>query len=184
VIFIVSGPGGVGKGTVVRELVARDPTLWLSRSWTTRPQRPGEANDAYVFVSDAEFRARIDNDGFLEWVEFMGAFYGTPMPTAPDDQDLLLEIELEGAQKVRTIHPESILILLVPPSLEVQRQRLERRGDDPQRIEARIERGRREMEEGRDFVDEIVVNDDLETAVQSLAAIIAQYREKAGNLNG
>jgi guanylate kinase len=175
-IFIVSGPGGVGKGTIVRELVALDPSLWLSRSWTTREQRPGEASDAYKFVTEADFRAHVDNGGFLEWVNFLGNFYGTPVPAPPPGHDILLEIELEGAQKVRALFPEAILILVVPPSIEVQRERLERRGDDPARIEERIERGRFEMTQGKGLVDEIVINDDLETAVQALAAIVGKYR--------
>lgn len=176
-IFIVSGPGGVGKGTVCRELVARDSTLWLSRSWTTRPRRPGEAEDAYKFVTEEQFRERVAAGGFLEWVQFLGNFYGTPVPKAPEGTDLLLEIELEGAQKVRGLYPkEAKLILLVPPSEDVQRERLRRRGDDESRIEERVEKGRREMAEGQDLVDEIVVNDDLETAVQALEAIVARYR--------
>lgn len=175
-IFIVSGPGGVGKGTIVKELVARDPTLWLSRSWTTRPRRPGEPADAYEFVSVDDFMARVDAGGFLEWVEFLGNYYGTPMPEPPPGEDLLLEIELVGAQKVHVSHPDAILILVVPPSIEVQRQRLEGRGDPPERIEERIEKGRREMESGRAIANEIVVNDDLETAVQALADIVSQYR--------
>jgi guanylate kinase len=176
VIFIVSGPGGVGKGTVVRELVKRDPTLWLSRSWTTRPQRPGEADDAYVFVSEAMFRERIVAGGFLEWVEFLGNLYGTPMPEAEPNIDVLLEIELEGAQKVRGHDASAVLILLVPPSIEVQRERLRKRGEDEQRIEERVAKGRREMEHGKRLVNEVVVNDDLETAVQALADIVKSYR--------
>jgi len=176
VIFIVSGPGGVGKGTIVKQLVASDPSLYLSRSWTTRERRDGEAEDAYVFVSETDFRRRVDEGGFLEWVEFLGNFYGTPVPDPRPGADLLLEIELEGAKKVRALHRDAFLILIVPPSIEVQRQRLQKRGEDEERIEQRIEKGRREMEEGQRLADATIVNDDLDTAVEALAGIVNAYR--------
>lgn len=176
-IFILSGPGGVGKGTVVRKLIERDPLLWLSRSWTTRSQRPGEADDAYVFATPEQFRDRINNDGFWEWVEFLGSSYGTPVPyDAPPEMDVLLEIELQGAQLIKERHPEAKIILLVPPSEEAQRQRLAGRGEDPERIEARVVKGEFEMRMGRKIADVEVVNDDLETAIRAVGDIINRYR--------
>lgn len=175
-IFIVSGPGGAGKGTIVQELVSVVPRLWLSRSWTTRPRRPGEAPDAYEFTTEEEFRHRIESDGFLEWVEFLGNFYGTPIPNAPDGTDTILEIELKGAQKVREVRPDAIVILVVPPSIEEQRNRLRHRGEAEGRIEERVEMGRKEMVVGEKIADEIVVNDELEAAVQALADIVDKYR--------
>lgn len=175
-IFIVSGPGGVGKGTIVKQLVRRDPSLFLSRSWTTRARREGEDVDAYKFVSVEEFRQHADAGGFLEWVEFLGNFYGTPVPNPPDGRDLLLEIELEGGQKVKALHSDAVLILIVPPSIEVQRQRLQKRGESAERIEQRIEKGRWEMQDGERIADATIINDDLDTAVRALADIVNKYR--------
>ena len=175
-IFVVSGPGGVGKGTLVAELVASDPSLRLSRSWTTRPQREGESAGAYTFVDPAAFQQRVDDGGFLEWVEFLGHRYGTPVPEMTGDRDLVLEIELHGAQVVRQLDPAAILILIVPPSIEELRKRLEKRGDSPARIEERISYGQRELETGRKVANEIIVNDDLETAVKALRDIVSKYR--------
>jgi guanylate kinase len=175
-IFIVSGPGGVGKGTIVKELVRQDPSLYLSRSWTTRERREGEDPDAYNFVTIEEFRKHADAGGFLEWVEFLGNFYGTPLPDPPEGKDLLLEIELEGGQKVKALHNDAVLILIVPPSIEVQRQRLQKRGESAERIEQRIEKGRYEMQDGAKIADATIINDDLDTAVRALADIVNRYR--------
>ena len=101
----------MGKGTIVDALVRRDPGLWLSRSWTTRERRRGEAHDAYVFVSSEAFEKHITDGGFLEWTEFLGNYYGTPRPDLLDgDADIVLEIELDGAQQVKRQYPEAILI--------------------------------------------------------------------------
>lgn len=175
---MVSGPGGAGKGTVVHRLVERDPRLWLSRSWTTRPRRQGEPQDAYVFVDRPAFEARVAAGGFLEWTTFPGNghLYGTPLPEPPPGRDVLLEIELDGAGQVRARYPGAVIVLLVPPSEDDQRARLRQRGDDPESIEARVRVGAEEERFGRSFADHVVVNDEVTRAVDQLAGIVESHR--------
>ncbi|HEX3947181.1 MAG TPA: guanylate kinase [Acidimicrobiales bacterium] len=172
------GPGGVGKGTVAARLVERDPTLWLSRSWTTRPRRPGEPEEAYVFADRDDFMARVRTGGFLEWAEFLGNLYGTPVPHPPAGRDVLLEIDLQGARQVVDLRPDAVVILLLPPSAEVQRERLEARGDPPDHVRQRIEKGRQETEGGRELARYQVVNDQLDRAVAQIAGIIERTRRE------
>lgn len=179
-IIIVSGPGGVGKGTIVDALVARDPELLLSRSWTTRDRRLGERDDAYVFVTRDEFVARRDADGFLEWTEFLGNFYGTPQPDPTSDRDLVLEIEVDGAQQVKSRFPESILIFVLPPSRDEQRRRLIGRGDPDDKVVARLRKAEDEEPVGRALADHVVVNDDLERTVAEMLQIIGSRRNSGG----
>ena len=179
-IIIVSGPGGVGKGTIVDALVARDPELLLSRSWTTRDRRPGERDDAYVFVTRDEFVARRDADGFLEWTEFLVTFYGTPQPDPSSDRDLVLEIEVDGAQQVKSRFPESILIFVLPPSRDEQRRRLIGRGDPDDKVVARLRKAEDEEPVGRALADHVVVNDDLERTVAEMLQIIGSRRNSGG----
>ncbi|HVA75971.1 MAG TPA: hypothetical protein VNF71_15555 [Acidimicrobiales bacterium] len=173
----MSGPGGVGKGTVVARVLQVVPDLWLSRSWTTRPRRTGEPGDAYVFVDRATFEERLAGGGFLEWNEFPanGALYGTPV-IEPDDRDVLLEIELNGARQVKTRYPDAVLILVVAPSQEVQEQRLRGRGDDEDSVARRIALGQAEQREGERLADHVVVNDDLDRAAAEVAGIIDAHR--------
>lgn len=175
-IFIVSGPGGVGKGTIVRALVQRDPRLWLSRSWTTRAQRPGEADDAYVFTSRDAFEQRIAAGGFLEWTTFLDNYYGTPMPDALPGVDTVLEIEVDGARQVKTLHPDAVLIFVLPPSREEQERRLRGRGDADHQVEQRVRKAEEEEPIGRALADHIVVNDDLARTVDEMLSIIERHR--------
>lgn len=176
-IVTVFGPGAAGKGTLVRELLKRDPKLWLSRSWTTRDRREGEAEDAYHFVDEPTFRARAESGGFLEWVELLpGRFYGTPTPDAPPGQDLVFEIDVRGARVVKEAYPEAVAILLLAPSEEVQAQRMRDRGDPADRIRERMELSRQEVVDGRQLADHIVVNDDLDGAVAEVLRILETHR--------
>jgi guanylate kinase len=178
-IFIVSGPGGVGKGTIVRALVQRDPRLWLSRSWTTREQRPGEADDAYVFTSREQFERRIQTGGFLEWTNFLDNYYGTPLPEAQPGTDTVLEIEVDGARQVKALHPDATLIFVLPPSREEQARRLRGRGDPEQKVDQRVRKAEEEEPIGRSIADHVVVNDDLDRTVDEMLAIILATRDRA-----
>jgi guanylate kinase len=182
-IIVVSGPGGVGKGTIVDALVARDPRLWLSRSWTTRAQRPGEDDDAYAFVTAEEFERCISAGGFLEWTEFLGNYYGTPRPDRlddPDAPDIVLEIELDGAQQVKQQYPEAILIFVLPPSRAEQERRLRGRGDPEDKVHARLRKAEKEELIGLEIADHLVVNDRLDRTVDELMSIIDRERARSG----
>lgn len=175
-IVVISGPGGVGKGTLVAELVARDPRLWLSRSWTTRARRPGERADAYTFVTPEEFRARVDADGFLEWAPFLDYHQGTPNVDDADGSDVVLEIDVQGARQVRDLHPGALLLFIDAPSRAEQRRRLEGRGDSAERVEQRLAIAESEAAAARELGMRHIVNDDLEAALTEVQALVAAHR--------
>ncbi len=181
-VVVVSGPGGVGKGTIVEALVQRDPQLWLSRSWTTRPRRDGEQHTAYVFADRKGFEARIAAGGFLEWTEFLGNYYGTPIPEVEGDKDVVLEIEVDGAQQVKLLKPSAVLIFVLPPSRAEQERRLRGRGDADQKVEERLRKAEDEEPVGISLADHVVVNDDLETTIAEMLAILDMRRAAATRL--
>jgi len=178
-IFIVSGPGGVGKGTIVNALVERDPQLWLSRSWTTREQRQGESDSAYVFTDRETFERRIAADGFLEWTNFLGNYYGTPTPDRMTGRDVVLEIEVDGARQVKELHPDAILIFVLPPSREEQQRRLRGRGDAEEKVLQRLQKALDEEPVGLAIASHVVVNDELERTVEEMMQIIGRHRMPA-----
>jgi len=180
-VVVISGPGGVGKSTVVNRLVEKYPELWLSRSWTTREQRPGEDDDAYVFVSKEEFETHIKNDGFLEYTTFLDYYYGTPHPPLVNDNDIVLEIEVHGARQVISKNIDAVLIFLEAPSKEEQKKRLHVRGDSQQKIQDRLEKSAEEADAGRELGAHLLVNDDIEVTVEKIWEIIEDARSKSKN---
>ncbi|NQW59414.1 guanylate kinase [bacterium] len=178
IILVLSGPGGVGKGTIVQALVKRDPQLWLSRSWTTRNHRENEDPNAYVFVTREDFQDRIAANGFLEWTSFLGNYYGTPSPEPTEGNDIVLEIEVDGAQQVKASHPDAVLVFVLPPSRLEQQRRLRGRGDPEQKVEERLRKAEEEEPVGIAIADHVVVNDDLELTLQELLRVLHHERNR------
>lgn len=176
-LTVLTGPSGVGKGTLVSRLRERHPRLWLSVSATTRSPREGEQHGQhYFFHSRERFDALVAEGGLLEWAEFAGNCYGTPRHPVEEQlaagSPVLLEIELEGARQVRRSFPEAFQIFLAPPSFEELEQRIRGRGTDSEEaIQKRLARARLELEAQAEF-DAVVVNDDLDVALRELERLM------------
>ncbi|MFM1758498.1 MAG: hypothetical protein RL193_1075 [Actinomycetota bacterium] len=176
-LFVLSGPGGVGKSTITKAL-ADHPDFWVSVSATTRTPRTGERDGVdYFYISDDEFLRRISNDEFLEWAEFAGNKYGTPASQVraklEKGLNVVLEIEIDGARQVRKSSPDARLIFIAPPSWEELVKRLEGRGTDSgERRAERLALAQEEMSAQNEF-DLVVVNDQLERVVSQLVSLAA-----------
>lgn len=161
----------------MHRLLVEDPSLWLSRSWTTRPRRPGEPEDAYVFVDRERFERRIGEGGFLEWAEVLpGQLSGTPAPHPPPGQDLLLEIDVQGAGQVKALEPSALLVYVVAPSPEEQAERARGRGDPAEAVARRLALADAETAAAKALGAIFVVNDDLERATEEIRQLIATAR--------
>jgi guanylate kinase len=172
VIFVITGPSGVGKGTLIRTLLERIPQLQLAVSATTREPRPGEQDGVdYHFLSDAEFDRRVLAGEFLEHANYSGRRYGT-LKSELDKRDVVLEIEVQGARQVLREMPEAVRIFIAPPSEETLRLRLVGRGtDDPEQVEARLTTAKAELAAQDDFTH-VVHNDRLEDAADELERVV------------
>lgn len=179
-LFVMTGASGVGKGTIRGRLLEYH-RMYYSISMTTRPPRPGERHGVdYYFVSKAEFESRIAQNGFLEWAQYVDDYYGTPKEPVEEalgkGQDVLLEIEVQGALQVKQTMPEAILVFIIPPSLSELRRRLLVRGTDSlTKIRKRLERAVEEIRMADRF-KYVLVNDQLDKAVSDFAAIIQAER--------
>ena len=175
--FIISGPSGVGKSTVLKELFKDRDDLYFSVSATTRSPRPGEVDGVhYHFTNVDEFRKMISEDAFLEYAEYVGNFYGTPkkyVDRAMDDgRDVILDIEIQGANQICAKRPETVRIFIAPPSWVELERRLTARGTDSQEvIQSRLLRAKVELQTASSY-DYLVINDTVEQAVAEMAAIL------------
>lgn len=180
-LIVLSGPSGAGKGTLRKRLFARFPDLVFSISCTTRSPRPGECDGKdYRFVSEEQFLAYRDAGAFLEWAEVHGHFYGTLRHDVErelaEGHSVVLEIDVQGARRVRDIFPDAFLIFIMPPSPEALEARLRRRGSEQaESFALRMENARREMAQVA-FYDRMVINDDLEQAEERLADMVREFR--------
>jgi guanylate kinase len=175
-VAVITGPSGVGKGTLVRRLLERHPEIWLSVSATTRAPRQGEQDGRdYFFLSRPSFEQCIADGDFLEWAEFAGNLYGTPRQWVERylaKGPVLLEIELEGARQVRQSFPAAFQIFLAPPSFEELERRIRSRGTDSESaIARRLGRAREELAAASEF-DAVLVNGDLEEALVQLERLL------------
>jgi guanylate kinase len=153
-------------------LCAEDDRFVLSRSWTTRSPRAGEGPNAYTFVDRPTFEKHIADGGFLEWAEYHGNLYGTPMPDPDDPRHVVLVIETQGARNILERFPEATAILIRPPSAEELEARLRGRGDDDEHVLRRLQAAAHELEAGLALTDQIVINDDLTQAVAEVRRIL------------
>ena len=176
-LIIITGPSGVGKGTVVKELLDRNKDIWLSISATTRNPRVGE-NDGlnYYFISEERFKDMIDKKEFLEWAQFAGNYYGTPLSTVNEKIEkgfiVLLEIEVEGAKQIKEKFPEALSIFLLPPSNAELEKRIRNRGTEKEEaIDRRLSRANYEIASSNQF-DFVLTNHDVDETVKEVFKII------------
>lgn len=176
-LFVVSGPSGAGKGTLVKELMARYPRLELSVSATTRPHRPGEVDGReYFFLSDSEFDAHLAQDDFLEWAEVYGHRYGTfagqVRTRLEQGADVILEIDVQGARQIKERMKEAVSIFIYTPTVSDLERRLRSRStESDEQIAGRLEKANWELEQSWDLFDHHVLNDRLDQAVDDLSAV-------------
>ncbi|MBQ3642900.1 guanylate kinase [bacterium] len=182
-LYIVAGCSGVGKGTLLKLFLEKNPDVKLSVSATTRKPREGEQEGInYFFTNIDDFKKSIENNEFLEWAEFSGNYYGTKKSYVEkklnEGKDVILEIEVQGAKQVKEKMPEAVSIFIMPPSMEALEQRLRgRHTEDEEAIQRRLHQVNREIEAGKNF-DYKVINDNIEDALEKLQEIFNKERLK------
>ena len=185
-LFVVSGPSGAGKGTLLSQVIERIPDAWVSVSATTRSPRPGEIEGVHYFFLDTDhFKSLVEQDGFLEWAQVHDNYYGTLKQSVIDHMNagdqVILEIDVQGALQVRKALPEAHLVFIEPPSLEELERRLVGRGtEDEATIKARLQRARDEAK-GVENYNYIVINDKVDDCVEAIHSIVNSEKRKAVN---
>ena len=184
-VVIVSGPSGVGKSTICREVVKRLEDVWLSVSVTTRPKGESEAEGKdYRFISDEEFRRLVDEGGLLEYAEVFGNLYGTPRDKVEEalraGKTVILEIDVQGARQVKSRMPDAAMIFILPPSAKVLAERLDKRGRDEADIaEERLDGAGAEIAAAWQHYEHMIINDNLEHAVEECIQIVEGAKHKS-----
>jgi guanylate kinase len=183
VLYVISGPSAVGKGSICKRLLEKDASLKVSISATTRQPRGEELHGKeYFFYSDKEFEDMIRQDAFLEWAQVFNRYYGTPRVYVEEilasGKDCILEIDVQGALQVKEKYPGAVLIFIMPPSREALMERIRKRGTEkPEEIQKRISQADAEMAR-RDAYQYVLVNDDLDRAVDEAREIIFRNRQE------
>lgn len=185
VLFIISAPSGAGKGTILERLLATDSRISYSVSATTRPPRKGEVNGVdYHFLSEEDFRRRIDQGDFAEWAEVHDRFYGTLRSPLEEQlasrRDIILEIDVQGMRQVKSVFPEAVSIFIMAPTFEELERRIRSRAaDSEESIALRLKNARIEMQSRSEF-DYTIVNEHLDTAIEDMRAIVRAERLRTG----
>jgi guanylate kinase len=184
-LFIITSPSGGGKGTLIREVLRSVPKVGYSVSFTTRSQRVGEEHGKhYYFVSREEFEKKVAEGEFLEWANVHGNFYGTSRAQVESElnlgRDIILEIDVQGAESVKKITPEAIGVFILPPSFEVLRERLTaRQTESKSDLQVRLRNSKREVSRWKEF-DYVIINDEVNRASMDLQAVFLAERLKRG----
>ncbi|MCX7987933.1 MAG: guanylate kinase [Thermodesulfovibrio sp.] len=187
IIFVISAPSGTGKTTICERLLKSSPNLKMSISHTTRRPRAGEKDGVnYYFIDRTKFEEMIKNGDFIEWAEVYGNLYGTSKKIINDllnsGNDVLLDIDIQGAKNIKKIYPESVLIFILPPSIEELARRLYNRNEEPNVIRNRLNRVAEEVIQ-YEFYDYLLINDNLEKAIEEALCIINAERLKTNRIN-
>lgn len=186
IIFVISAPSGTGKTTICEKIIDTLPDLKMSVSHTTREPRTGEIDGVnYHFTDKATFEEMIKNNEFIEWAEVYGNLYGTSMKVINEilnsGNDVLLDIDTQGAKNIKTIYTDSVLIFIIPPSIEELRRRLINRKEEDNVIKKRLSKAIEEIS-NYEFYDYLVVNDNLERAISETLCIISTERLKVSRI--